>query len=123
VEESLAHRWTGPEIFLIVDDAELLPRGFDAPLHPLVNAANAAAGVGLRIIYTRQFGGWAGNGADPLLATMVQANAPLLVMDSDIDEGYVRGRWRGHPTPTGRGFLMTSAEGGTYVQVGAVPVG
>jgi len=124
VEESLAHRWSGPEIFLIVDDAELLPRGFDAPLRPLVDAANAAADVGLRIIYTRQFGGWAGAGsADPLLSAMMQANAPLLVMDSDADEGYVRARWRGHPMSTGRGFLMTTAEAGTYVQVGWVPVG
>ena len=123
VEESLAHRWSGPEIFLIVDDAELLPRGYDAPLRPLVDAANAAADVGLRIIYTRQFGGWAGAMAgDPLLSAMLQANAPLLVMDSDTEEGYVRARWRGHPMSTGRGFLMTTAESGTYVQVGWVPV-
>ena len=66
--ESLTQRWSGPEIFLIVDDSEKLPPGLDAPLHPLAGAVNAAEDVGLRVIYTRRFGGWAGSHrADPLL--------------------------------------------------------
>jgi DNA segregation ATPase FtsK/SpoIIIE, S-DNA-T family len=44
------------------------------------------------------------------------------VMDSDSDEGFVRGRWKGHDMPAGRGFLMITAESGRYVQVGWVPV-
>jgi type VII secretion protein EccCa/type VII secretion protein EccCb len=121
--ESLTQRWSGPEIFLIVDDSEKLPPGLDAPLHPLAGAVNAADDVGLRVIYTRRFGGWAGgHRADPLLAGMLTANAPLLVMDSDPDEGFVRGRWKGHDMPAGRGFLMITAESGRYVQVGLVPV-
>ncbi|OPX07355.1 type VII secretion protein EccCa [Mycobacterium sp. AT1] len=121
VDASLAQRWTGPEIFLIVDDADRLPAGFDAPLRELVPSANAAADVGLRVVYARRFGGWAGGGrADPLLGTMLQSNAPLLVMDSDGEEGYVRGRWKGHPMVPGRGFLMSTGESGRYVQVGHV---
>jgi DNA segregation ATPase FtsK/SpoIIIE-like protein len=121
--ESLTQRWSGPEIFLIVDDSEKLPPGLDAPLHPLAGAVNAAEDVGLRVIYTRRFGGWAGSQrADPLLAGMLTANAPLLVMDSDPDEGFVRGRWKGHDMAAGRGFLMITAESGRYVQVGWVPV-
>ncbi|TDO06499.1 type VII secretion protein EccCa/type VII secretion protein EccCb [Mycobacterium sp. BK086] len=130
VEESLAHRWEGPEIFLIVDDADRLPPGMDSPLEARVPGAStaamvsAAADVGLRIIYTRRFGGWAGAyRADPLVSSMLQANAPLLVMDSDGDAGFVRGRFKGHPMPPGRGYLLTSAESGRYVQVAAVPAG
>ncbi|MCX2715622.1 type VII secretion protein EccCa [Mycolicibacterium sp. J2] len=119
VDASLEQRWSGPEVFLIVDDADRLPPGYDAPLRELVPAANAAADVGLRVVYARRFGGWAGaDRADPLLGAMKQANAPLLVMDSDTEEGYVRGRWRGHPMPVGRGFLMDTGESGLYVQVG-----
>ena len=123
ITESLTRRWSGPEIFLIVDDAEKLPPGFDAPLAPLAGPAAAADDVGLRVVYTRRFGGWAGSyRADPLLGAMLQANAPLLVMDSDADEGFVRGRWKGHDMPCGRGFLMNAAETGKYVQVGSVLV-
>ncbi len=119
VDASLEQRWSGPEIFLIVDDADRLPPGYDAPLRELVPAANAAPDVGLRILYARRFGGWAGSDrADPLLGAMKQANAPLLVMDSDGEEGFVRGRWKGHPMPVGRGFLMDTGESGFYVQVG-----
>ena len=121
VEESLARRWSGPEIFLIIDNSERLPAGIDAPLRDLAAAANAASDVGLRVVYTRRFGGWSSSmRADPLMTTMLQANANLLVMDSDPDEGYIRARWRGHPMPTGRGFLMGTAGSGKYVQVGWV---
>ena len=121
VDETLARRWSGPEIFLIVDDADRLPGGYDAPLRELVPSAHAASDVGLRIVYARRFGGWAGSDrADPLLGTMKQANAPLLVMDSDGEEGFVRGRWKGHPMAPGRGFLMGTGESGRYVQVGHV---
>jgi hypothetical protein len=124
VEESLAARWSGAEIFLIVHESERLPVGIDAPLYPLVDAANAAPDVGLRVIYTRRFGGFMSSmRADPLLGTMWQANPPLLVMDSDPDEGFIRGRWRGHPMRPGRGFLMNTAESGRYVQVGWVAAG
>lgn len=121
LEESLSRTWTGPEIFLVVDDAERLPVGMDAPFRELVSAANAAGDVGFRVIYARQFGGWAAaDRMDPLLGTMKQANAQLLVMDSDMEEGFVRGRWRGHSMPVGRGFLMSTADSGLYVQVARV---
>jgi DNA segregation ATPase FtsK/SpoIIIE, S-DNA-T family len=119
VDASLTQRWSGPEIFLIVDDADRLPPGYDAPLRELVPSAHAATDVGLRVVYARRFGGWAGaDRADPLLGAMKQANAPLLVMDSDGEEGFVRGRWKGHPMGAGRGFLMGTGESGRYVQIG-----
>jgi DNA segregation ATPase FtsK/SpoIIIE, S-DNA-T family len=121
LEESLSRTWTGPEIFLVIDDAERMPVGMEAPLRELTSVANAAGDVGFRVVYARQFGGWAAaDRMDPLLATMKQANARLLVMDSDMEEGFVRGRWRGHSMPVGRGFLMNTGESGLYVQVGRV---
>jgi hypothetical protein len=124
IQASFERTWSGPEIFLIIDDAHRLPPGFDNPLKPLTEAANAAEDVGLHVIYTRQFGGWFGApGRDLLLATMIQANADLLVMDSDAEESYIRDKWKGHPMPQGRGFLMSTGASGTYVQVGRVPLG
>ncbi|WP_273735428.1 type VII secretion protein EccCa [Mycolicibacterium septicum] len=121
VEDSVTRTWSGPEIFLIVNDAERLPAGYDAPLRELEQAANAASDVGLRVIYSRRFGGWSNaERMDPLVGVMKQANAPLLVMDSDTDEGPVRGRWRGHPMPPGRGFLISTGESGRYVHVGRI---
>lgn len=117
VDELAERRWTGPEIFVVIDDAQRLPMGFDSPLEPLAPWVEAAADVGLRIVYTRLFGGFMSAGADPVMRMMRQANAALLVMDSDPDEGYIQAKWRGHSMPPGRGFLMNTDEGGTYVQV------
>ena len=49
-----------------------------------------------------------------------ESTAPMLIMDSDPDHGFVKGKWKGHSMPPGRGFLMNTAESGEsgiYVQV------
>ncbi len=123
--ESLAHKWTGAHIFLIMDDADRLPGGMNSPLQAMGPMSTMAADVGLRIIYARGFGGWSAGfmSSDPILSEMRNRNGPLLVMDSDREEGPVRGRWYGHNMPPGRGYLMAKGESGLYVQVASVPTG
>jgi type VII secretion protein EccCb len=113
--------WSGPEIFLIVDDIQQLPPGFDSPLHKAAPWVTRAADVGLHVIVTRSFGGWSSAGSDPMLRALSQANAPLLVMDADPDEGFIRGKMKGGPLPRGRGLLMAE-DTGVFVQVAATEV-
>lgn len=121
-EELLSRSWwSGPEIFLIVDDIQQLPPGFDSPLHKAVPFVNRAADIGLHVIVTRTFGGWSSAGSDPMLRALHQANAPLLVMDADPDEGFIRGKMKGGPLPRGRGLLMAE-DTGVFVQVAATEV-
>jgi DNA segregation ATPase FtsK/SpoIIIE-like protein len=110
--------WSGPEIFLIVDDVQQLPPGFDSPLHKAAAWVTRAADVGLHVLVTRTFGGWSSAGSDPILRALHQANAPLLVMDADPDEGFIRGKMKGGPLPRGRGLLMAE-DTGVFVQVAA----
>ncbi|BCZ24503.1 type VII secretion protein EccCa [Mycobacterium senriense] len=118
-EELLSRNWwSGPEIFLIVDDIQQLPAGFDSPLHKAAPWVTRAADVGLHVIVTRTFGGWSSAGSDPMLRALAQANAPLLVMDADPDEGFIRGKMKGGPLPRGRGLLMAE-DTGVFVQVAA----
>lgn len=113
--------WSGPEIFLIVDDIQQLPAGFDSPLHKAAPWVTRAADVGLHVIVTRTFGGWSSAGSDPMLRALAQANAPLLVMDADPDEGFIRGKMKGGPLPRGRGLLMAE-DTGVFVQVAATEI-
>jgi DNA segregation ATPase FtsK/SpoIIIE-like protein len=128
LQDSLAHRWAGPRIVLVIDDADRLGSGaFDSPLE--ARAANGmttaqvvamAADVGLQICYTRSFGAWgSGMRGDPVAAAMMQTSSPLLVMDANADPGYIIGRFRGHALPPGRGQLIVSASSARYVQVAA----
>jgi len=110
--------WSGPEVFLIVDDIQQLPPGFDSPLHKAAAWVTRAADVGLHVLVTRTFGGWSSAGSDPILRALHQANAPLLVMDADPDEGFIRGKMKGGPLPRGRGLLMAE-DTGVFVQVAA----
>ncbi|MCA2266375.1 type VII secretion protein EccCa [Mycobacterium marseillense] len=121
-EELLSRNWwSGPEIFLIVDDIQQLPAGFDSPLHKAAPWVTRAADVGLHVIVTRTFGGWSSAGSDPMLRALAQANAPLLVMDADPDEGFIRGKMKGGPLPRGRGLLMAE-DTGVFVQVAATEI-
>jgi DNA segregation ATPase FtsK/SpoIIIE-like protein len=119
--------WQGPEIFLVIDDGERMPGGFDSPFAPIEPFVQAGRDVGLHIVYTHSFGAFSTQtGANPVLRMLRTAFEPMLIMDSDPDPGYVQGRWKGHPMVAGRGFLMNSAESGEtglYVQVAdtAVP--
>jgi type VII secretion protein EccCb len=118
-EELLSRSWwSGSEVFLIVDDIQQLPPGFDSPLHKAAPWVTRAADVGLHVIVTRTFGGWSSAGSDPMLRALHQANAPLLVMDADPDEGFIRGKMKGGPLPRGRGLLMAE-DTGVFVQVAA----
>jgi type VII secretion protein EccCb len=118
-EELLSRAWwSGPEIFLIIDDVQQLPPGFDSPLQKAAPWVTRAADVGLHVIVTRTFGGWSSAGSDPMLRALAQANAPLLVMDADPDEGFIRGKMKGGPLPRGRGLLMAE-DTGVFVQVAA----
>lgn len=121
-EELLSHTWwSGPEIFLIIDDIQQFPPGFDSPFQKAAPWVTRAADVGLHVIATRTFGGWSSAGSDPLLRALHQANAPLLVMDADPDEGFIRGKMKGGPLPRGRGLLMAE-DTGVFVQVAATEV-
>ncbi|WP_024442075.1 MULTISPECIES: type VII secretion protein EccC [unclassified Mycobacterium] len=118
-EELLSRTWwSGPEIFLIIDDIQQFPPGFDSPFQKAAPWVTRSADVGLHVIATRTFGGWSSAGADPLLRALHQANAPLLVMDADPDEGFIRGKMKGGPLPRGRGLLMAE-DTGVFVQVAA----
>src|SRR6202012_5686852 len=65
-EELLSRSWwSGPEIFLIVDDIQQMPPGFDSPLHQAAAWVTRAADVGLHGLVTRTFGGWSSAGSDP----------------------------------------------------------
>jgi DNA segregation ATPase FtsK/SpoIIIE-like protein len=116
-EELLSRSWwSGPEIFLIIDDLQQLPPGFDSPLHKAAAWVTRATDVGLHVIVTRTFGGWSSAGSDPILRALAQANSPLLVMDADPDEGFIRGKMKGGPLPRGRGLLMAE-DTGVFVHV------
>lgn len=112
--------WSGPEVFVVVDDYDLVSSGWGEVLVPLVELLPHAADVGLHLILARRCAGLARAMYDPVLTHLRDNGSMTLLMSGSPDEGAVIGSHRAVPQPPGRGLLVTRT-GAQRVQVGWYP--
>jgi S-DNA-T family DNA segregation ATPase FtsK/SpoIIIE len=113
--------WTGPELFVLVDDYDLVAAAPVNPLLPLVEHLAQARDVGLHVILTRRSGGASRALYEPVIQRLRELASPGLVMSGDKDEGALVGSVRPAPLPPGRGRLVTRKEGVRLVQLAYIP--
>ncbi|GID31455.1 type VII secretion protein EccC [Paractinoplanes brasiliensis] len=113
--------WTGPELFVLVDDYDLVVAGPTNPLTPLLEYLPQARDVGLHLILTRRAGGAGRSLYEPVIQRLRELSAPGLVMSGPPDEGALVGPVRPAPMPPGRGRLVTRREGIRLIQVAHLP--
>jgi S-DNA-T family DNA segregation ATPase FtsK/SpoIIIE len=111
--------WQGPEMFLLVDDYDLVATGATNPLAPLVEMLPHARDVGLHLIVARRSGGAGRAMFDPVLARMRELASPALVLSADKEEGVLFGI-RAQQRPPGRGEIITRRHGIRLIQVATV---
>ncbi|NMO93440.1 type VII secretion protein EccCa [Actinomycetospora sp. TBRC 11914] len=109
--------WTGPEVFLLVDDYDLVAAPSGNPLAPLVDLLAQAKDVGLHLVVARRAGGSARAMFEPLLTRLRELATPGLVGNGSRDEGPLVGAARPGPRPPGRAVLVTRRHGETLVQL------
>ncbi|TDO91509.1 type VII secretion protein EccCa [Enemella evansiae] len=109
-QEELRNRswWQGMEIFVVVDDYDLVATSMNNPLQPFADLVSQASDIGLHIIIARGMGG-AGRAAfsDALIARMKDGQSPGLIMSGTKDEGQLLADVRPFPLPPGRGTFVT----------------
>ena len=113
--------WTGPEIYLVVDDYDLLTVSATNPLLPLLEYLPYAADLGLHAIVARRSGGAARALFEPLLAALRDLGCMGMAMSGRADEGVLLGSRPTGPLPPGRGTLITRPGGEQVVQVAWSP--
>ena len=116
--------WSGPEVYVLVDDYDLVaPTGSAAanPLLPLVEFLAQAKDVGLHVVVARRSGGAGRALFDPLLGRLRELAVPGLVMNGSPDEGALVGGVKPQPSPPGRGVLVDRRRGNRRVQLGWLP--
>ena len=113
--------WTGPELFVLVDDYDLVVSGPANPLQPLLEYLAQARDVGLHLIITRRAGGAARQIYEPVLQRLRELSSPGLVMSGSSDEGALIGSAKPAPLPPGRGRLVTRREGVRLIQLAYQP--
>ncbi|WP_409474781.1 type VII secretion protein EccCa [Streptomyces sp. HC307] len=99
----LADWWTGPRLFVLVDDYELLGSGLSGhPLTPLFEFLPLGHEVGLNVVVARSASGASRVMSDPLMRRMDEANTPGLLLSCHPTEGFVFGNFKPKNLPPGR---------------------
>ncbi len=109
--------WTGPDVFLLVDDYDLVAAPSGNPLAPLVDLLAQAKDVGLHLVVARRAGGSARAMFEPVLTRLRELSTPGLVGNGSREEGPLVGTARPGPRPPGRAVLVTRRHGETLVQL------
>ncbi len=113
--------WSGPEIYVVIDDYDLVATANSNPLSPLLEFVPQAKDLGLHLVVARRSGGAARAMFEPLLAGLRDAGCMALLMSGSPDEGLTIGSVRQSPMPPGRGTLITRRASPQLVQVAWSP--
>ncbi|MEU4157767.1 type VII secretion protein EccCb [Actinoplanes sp. NPDC026670] len=116
--EQLRNRswWSGPELYILVDDYDLVAAGGVNPLGRLAELLPYAHDIGLHLIIARRAGGAGRAMYEPLLHRLRELAVPALIMSGDRDEGRLFGSVRPGPQPPGRGYLVRGGDDVTLIQ-------
>lgn len=117
--EQLRNRswWTGAEVFVLVDDYDLVATQQGSPVHVLQPLLAQARDTGLHVVVARRAGGASRALYEPVIQTMRDLAMPGLLLSGDPSEGQLVGNVRAVPAPAGRGRLVTRDRGTDVVQL------
>ncbi|HEX2284003.1 MAG TPA: type VII secretion protein EccCb, partial [Mycobacterium sp.] len=114
--------WSGPDLFLMIDDYDLIPGGsLSHPLGPLVEYLPQARDIGLRVIVTRRSGGAGRAMLDPIVGRLKDLSCNGLVMSGSKEEGGLFGGYRATAMPPGRGMLISRTMKSGVIQLSRMP--
>lgn len=109
--------WAGPDVYVVVDDYDLVAGTTGNPLLPLLDLLPHARDVGLHLVIARRSGGAARAMFDPILARLRDLGCAGLMMSASPDEGVLLGSVRPAALPPGRGTLIRRGQTDQLVQV------
>ncbi|MDT5188136.1 MAG: segregation ATPase FtsK/SpoIIIE, family, partial [Mycobacterium sp.] len=109
--------WSGPEMYLVVDDYDLVAESTPNPLTALVDLLPHARDLGLHVVVARRSGGAARAMFDPFLARLRDLGCMGLTMSAGPDDGVLLGSVRPTAQPPGRGTLTRRGQPNQVVQV------
>jgi S-DNA-T family DNA segregation ATPase FtsK/SpoIIIE len=114
----LRNWWTGPELYLVVDDYDLAAgTGSAGPLAPLAEYLTQSRELGFHLVLARRVGGISrALLSDPLVGRLRELGSPGLVLSGDHREGVVLGDQRAMQRPPGRGVLVHRGNPAEVVQ-------
>ncbi|MFF3315116.1 type VII secretion protein EccCa [Streptomyces sp. NPDC003035] len=113
--------WTGPQLYVLVDDFELVATNSGNPLQVLVENLPFARDVGIRFIVARSAAGASRAMYEPFMQRAKELGAQGVILSGDPGEGDILGNVRARPMPPGRGTFVSRKRGTPLVQLGWLP--
>jgi DNA segregation ATPase FtsK/SpoIIIE, S-DNA-T family len=113
--------WSGPEVYVVIDDYDLVGSGGGNPLAPLAELLPHSRDLGLHLLVARRSSGAARALFEPLIGGLRDAGSMTLLMSGNPDDGLTIGSVRASSMPPGRGTLITRRGGPQLIQVGWSP--
>ncbi|MFG3253617.1 type VII secretion protein EccCa [Streptomyces sp. NPDC048172] len=113
--------WSGPKVFIVVDDYELVSTSSGNPLGALTEHLPFARDVGIRFIIARSSAGASRSMFESFMTRVKELGAQGVVLSGDPSEGDILGNVRPRPMPVGRGFYVSRKRGTPLVQLGWLP--
>ncbi|MBW8485253.1 type VII secretion protein EccCa [Actinomadura parmotrematis] len=119
--EQLRNRswWSGAELFLVVDDYDLVATPSGNPLAGLAELLPQARDIGMHLILARTMGGAGRAMFDPVMQRLKDMASPALIMSGNKDEGALFDV-RPSPQPVGRGTHADRRAGKRLIQTAFV---
>ncbi len=108
--------WNGPEIYLIVDDYDLVATSRGNALKYLLDFLPQARGMGLHIYLARQAAGASRAVAEPVVGRLKELNTPAVLLSIPKDEMPIWGL-KSAKRRKGRGLMLHRRLGTVPVQV------
>lgn len=113
--------WTGPDVFIVIDDYDLVATSQGNPLAPLAEYLPFARDTGVRFIIARSSAGASRAMYEPFMQRIKELGAQGVVLAGDPSEGDLIGNVRPRPMPPGRGYFASRKRGTSLVQLGRLP--
>ncbi|MDR1711039.1 MAG: type VII secretion protein EccCa [Propionibacteriaceae bacterium] len=103
--------WSGAEVWLLVDDYDLVATQTGNPISALQPLVAQASDVGLHIIITRRMGGASRGLYEPILQAMQETGTTSILLSGNPDDGPIIGRVKAIRSVPGRAQIIHRDQG------------
>lgn len=109
--------WQGAEVFVVVDDYDLVATQQSSPVALLQPLMAQARDVGLHLVVARRSGGASRALYEPVIQSMRDLAMPGILLSGSRDEGALIGNLRAGPAQPGRARILTRDRGAEVIQL------
>ena len=113
--------WHGPELYLIIDDYDLVAASAGSPVAPLLEVLPQSRDIGLHVVLARASGGAGRAIFEPVVQRLRDLGTSGILLSGSKDEGHLLGNLAPQKMPPGRGTLVSRARSPQLVQTALLP--